>query len=178
MSLATIRQVRALGEPLKKYTWEILIPDPPSVALALAFGLTLRARSTSIPGINVETHLLSHGPFQFQIRGRKGYSRQLSVRFEEGYNWPVLPLFASWFGSVQSETKGGGLPESSLRSQMWIRFLGPKLEHAPQFTQAIHVYNACPTSINESPLDYSDAGIVLFDVTFGYDYWRWEAWPF
>jgi hypothetical protein len=178
MSLATIRQVRALGEPLKKYTWEIVIPDPPSVALALSFGLVLRARSTSIPGISVEGHLLSCGPFQFQIPCRKTYSRQLGVRFEEGYNWPVLPLFASWFGSIQSETLGGSLSASQLRANLWLRLLGPKLGQVPQFTQAIHAYNVYPLNVNDSPLDYSDAGLVLFDVAFGYDYWRWEAWPF
>jgi len=179
MSLAPITQVRSqLGESLKKCTWEIVVLDPPSVALALAYGLTLRARSTSIPGVSVEPHVLSHGPFQFQIPGRKTYPRRWMVRFEEGYNWPVLPLFVSWFGSIQSETQGGSLPAASLRSNIWLRLLGPKLEQTPQFIQAIHLYNACPVNLNDSPMDYADAGLVIFDVTFGYDYWRWEAWPF
>jgi len=178
MSLAPIAQVRSLGESLKKYTWEIVVTDPPSVALALAYGLILRARSTSIPGISVEPHLLSHGPFQFQIPGRKTYPRSLGVRFEEGYSWPVLPLFASWFGSIQSETQGGSLPAAALRSNIWLRLLGPKMEQTPQLTQAIHVYNAFPVSVNDSSLDYADPGLVMFDVSFGYDYWRYEIWPF
>jgi hypothetical protein len=179
MDLTKIGDVRRLGEPIKKYAWEIVISDPP-IGLALAFVpiMSLRARGTSIPGVEVETITTSFGPFQYEIPGRKKYSRRLAIRFEEGYNWPILPAFMAWMDAVQNETQGEGQRAGTLRSNIWLRLLGPKAGDDVQFTQAIHAYNCTPINIADSPLDYAASDLVHYDVTFSYDYWRWEAWPF
>lgn len=179
MALTVIGDARRLGEPLKKYAWEVVISDPP-VGIALAFVpvMSLRARATSIPGVEIETITTAFGPFQYEIPGRKKYPRRMAIRFEEGYNWPLLPAFVSWMNAGQNETTGAGRRAAALRSNIWLRLLGPGQGRVPQFTQAIHAYNCMPVSVSDSPLDYSASDFVHYDVTFSYDYWRWEAWPF
>lgn len=180
MSLFPIRAVRAhLGEPLKQYSWEVVIPDPPPLSLVLTYGLSIRARTAYIPGVDNQTFRTHFGPFEFIHPGKKSYPREMLIRFEEGYNWPVLPALRFWHDSIFDESSGRSFSERINTSNIWLRLLGSKPEDPGfQLTQAIHLYNAFPSRIADSTIQYESSEPVFFDVSFAYDYWRWELWPF
>ena len=80
---------------------------------------------------------------------------------------------------MMGETSGSGMSEEALKANIWVRLLGPKMEPSGfQLTQAIHLYGAFPLNTPDSPLDYSTGSQVFIDVSFTYDYWRYELWPF
>ena len=180
MSIVPVKVARnLLGEPLKQYSWEVVIPDPPALLIPVTLGFSIRARGASIPGSGNEAFQTRWGPFTYNHTGKRTYPRRLGLRFEEGYKFPILPMLAFWNDLIFSESTGVGFPQKNLTSNMWIRLLGPEMEPTGiQPTSTIHVYSAFPVEVPDSPLDYASPTQVFYDVTFAYDYWRYELWPF
>ena len=166
-----------LGAPMLQYRWELVIPDPPAVVLPFVLDFSLRARSTVIPGVEIESVKSKWGPFEFNIPIAKKYSQSFPVKFEEGYKFPVLPAIWAWSEAVFSETSGYGLRTDELLANIWLRLLGPG-GRSLSTVESYHLYNAFPLQHSDSPVAYESAGQVMLDVVFAYDYWRFEPWPF
>lgn len=179
-SLFPISSARGLlGQPIAAYNWEIVFPELPAAVAKYAESLSVKARSVSIPGVQGEGSETNFGPFVFSHPGKKTYPRKLSMTFEEAYSNPVVEALKLWAQLIFDEESGAGAEEEALKSDVWIRLLGPDPEGDPQsFDGAIHVYNAFPVSVPDTSLDYSSDAAIMVSVTMAYNLWRWESWPF
>jgi len=179
LSLMPISQARKLlGEPAKQTSWELLIPNPPPSAAPFILGVTLRVRSTVIPGFGITPYVTTSGPYEFRHPGKKTFPSPFPLRFEEGHKFPVRPVFNMWAENAQSELAGTALEEHWLGSDVWLRLLSERPEETVQLVHSYHFINAWPEKVENAPVSYDSEGLVFFDVQMAYDFWRWEPWPF
>ncbi len=164
---------RLLGEPLRAAAWELFMPSPPAPIVPLAANFTMRARGAVIPGVNNESFKTRFGPLEFVHPGRKNYSKKALFRFEEGVWWPIQPALYLWNNLVLDETSGVGAPSGMLVCDLWVRMLTKD-----QVKQAYHFYNVFPETVPDVNVRSDSNELVHFDVTFAYNWWRWELWPF
>lgn len=165
-----------LRDAVKKYRWEVVITDPPPIVYPFLIPLLLRARAVTLPGIQDRPFMTHFGPYEFQHPGKRTYSHSLTIRFEEGHNFPSWPGLDLWSRTIFDESYGNTMP-GKYTTHMWIRLLGQTAEGI-ELTQAAHVYNAWLMSVGDVQLDYESPDALVFDATFSYDFWRWEPWPF
>jgi hypothetical protein len=98
------------------------------------------------------------------------------ITFEETQNPQIAPAFALWHDSIYDEDKQSGIQEERLKADIWVRQIRSD-EDVPLHSVA-HIYAACPSVVGEPQMNYGGRGLVTFDVTFDYDIWRYELWPF
>lgn len=179
MSLFPITRARGLiGQPILAYNWEVVIPNLPSAVSQYAESLSVKARSISMPGVDNAGYETHFGPFVFSHPGKKTYPRRMNITFEEGYSNPVVEAMKLWMQQVFDEQAGAGMSEALLKSDLWIRLLGPGGEGGAEMDGAIHVYEAFPMNVSDTNLDYSSESQIMLSVTMAYNVWRWESWPF
>ncbi len=175
-----ISEARQLGKPLLTYQWEILFPDPPIVLLPYTTWFSFRARAATLPGVSNEVFQTKFGPYTFQHAGKKAYSHQLTMRFEEGKNKSVAPLLYLWNMLIMNEVTGGGLPQESLLlganllSDMFLRLT----DESNDLIFSYQIHNCFPMRVADVTLDYETANSVMLDVTWSYDWWGMVAFPF
>lgn len=179
MSLFPITAARSLmGQPVLTHGWEVVVPDLPAAVSPYSQSLSLKARSTSIPGQTNQVYETSYGPFIYTHPGKKTYPRRLNIQFEETYVDPVTAALKMWNQLVLDEESGAGELEADLKASIWLRILGPDPEGAPAIAEAVHLYEAFPAGVIDSAMDYRADGQVFVSVEMAYNVWRWETWPF
>lgn len=174
LRIATARSF--LRDAVKAYRWEVIFTNPPAVVLPFILNMHFRIRSSMLPGIGntpYQTHL---GPYTMQHPGKRKYSHQHRVTFEEGHTTPVWPGIDLWNRYIFDENFAAG-NNQGVGTHMWMRLLGQEAEGI-ELVQAAHLFNVWPESVGDIRLAYDSEELVNFEVQFSYDWWRWEPWPF
>lgn len=172
-----IQTARAFNrDAVKLYRWEAIFTDPPAVVTAFLLNMHYRIRAVTLPGIENTPYKTHYGPWTMQHPGKRVYTNQISVTFEEGHSTPVWPGIDQWNRYIFSEIRAAGALGNQ-GTHVWIRLLGQEAEGI-EFVQAAHLYNVWPLRVSEPKLSYDSPEILTFDVTFSFDFWIWEPWPF
>jgi hypothetical protein len=167
---------RLLGQPLLGFNWELIVTDPPLAVQPYLERLATRVRVAAVPGRGGQVFDTHYGPYVFTHNGKRTYPRRIALQFDESYEQQVMPVMDLWSRAAFDEESATSEPESSVKANLWLRFIGPDSED--DFTEAVHMYGAHPAIEADSPLGYNQEAMVVRSVTFAYDWWRWEPWPF
>lgn len=163
-------------DAVKSYRWEVVFTDPPAVVIPFILNMHFRIRATRLPGIENTPFVTHYGPYSMQHPGKRSYPRQHTVTFEEGHSTPVWPGIDLWSRYIFSELTAKGVTGGH-GTHMWIRLLGQEAEGI-EFVEAAHLYNVWPVRVSEPNLSYESPELLTFEVTFSYDFWSYEPWPF
>ncbi len=185
----SINNQSKLGDIQRSYQWMININPPQSVKDAMGWiedglldDLSLRCRSTSIPGKSFDVITAKHYGAEVFFASQVHYTNTINLVFEEFIsddekkNRKIAKCFYTWQELVLNAISNNGNKSSYAVNCMLMllknndsdfRDIGMKFN-------SINLYNMWPETIAEIPLSYADNNSVQYSVGFRYDYWDYQ----
>jgi hypothetical protein len=183
----SINKLSVLGDVQKSYNWLLNMNPPQSVKDAMGFGdigndldsLSMRCRSTSIPGKSFDVITAKHYGAETFFAGQVHYTNTINLVFEEfvttseNNSRKIARCFYTWQDLVLMAISNNGNKSSYAInfSLMLLKDHNKDLEEIPTKFNTITMYNAWPETVAEVPLSYADSNSVQYSVGFRYDYW-------
>lgn len=164
-----IEELRSLGEPLKTYQFEVVIPVPPGGGID-GESLRLRVDSASIPGIGVSDIAVNAGGHVVHYSDRVTYSHKWKFGVRDYEDLRITQALKAWHALQWDRTTGVSRPKTEYSTDVYVQLLaGDK-----QPLQTFRLIGCFISDIPEIPLNYTQSSIVVYDVTLTYDYFITE----
>lgn len=163
--MATIQDVRSVGNPQRAYEFEIEILAG-AVAGSLPI-LTQRVETVSIPETSVETIEINYKGRKTLYSGRDASSHTVSVTFWDTEEREVYNFFKNWMeNGISNSQVGGGTTRDLYATEMLIKTFA---HDSQTVTGTNRLTNVFPTAIADIQLSYESSEHMKVEVTFAYD---------
>ena len=156
-----------LSDVQRVYWWDIIIPN------ILGGGdedaLEVRAQSTSIPGRSFGGILIPYkgGP-GFKVPGKLTMPHTWPCVFIEGLDRKVFDAITGWKQAITDARTGKGGPDSIIKKSAYLRLTNG----TGVVTNKIKLVGCYPEDVPDVPITYDDEAVLMYSVTFSYDYWE------
>ncbi|MBE3101936.1 MAG: hypothetical protein IMZ47_06660 [Firmicutes bacterium] len=156
-----------LNNPARLYLWDVMFTNP--VGGGDAESLELRCQTTAIPGRSLGEILI---PFKatpgIKVPGKLNMSHSWPATFVEGTDKKVFAAIHAWNQAIINARTGIGGPDTLIKANIYIRLL----DSTGACYQKIRIVGCYPQSVADVPLAFETEGVVMYSVTFSYDYWE------
>lgn len=182
----SINNQSKLGDIQRSYQWIIDINPPQSVKDAMGMiedielnDLSLRCRSSSIPGKSFDTITAKHYGAEIFFAGQVHYTNTMNFVFEEFVSddekksRKIAKCFYAWQELVLNAITNNGNKSSYTANGLLIFLKNNDIDFKgiQEKFNSINLYNMWPETIAEIPLSYGDNNSVQYSIGFRYDYW-------
>lgn len=161
-----VEELRHLGEPLKIYNFEVLIPDPGKYGAGTDDVIRLRVDSCALPGITSDVIQVTSGGHTVKYAGRGRYSQNWGVRIREYEDMEITNFLINWHAAQWNRQTGIMLPKTEYSQDIMVRMYGS----GGNLVKTWNIIGCFIESIADIGLSYEASGVTGYDVTFGYDY--------
>lgn len=158
-----------LSDMQRVYWWDIIIPS------ILGGGdegaLEVRAQSTSVPGSGFGGILIPYkgGP-GFKIPGKLTMPHTWACVFVEGLDRKVFDAITGWKQAITNARTGKGGLDSLIKKPIYLRLT----DGDGTVTNKIKLVGCYPEDVPDTPIAYDTEAVLMFTVTFSYDFWEPE----
>jgi hypothetical protein len=176
-----------LPDPQRSWAWELVIMEAAKMAPTMSPAiteddLTIRCRSTSIPGRGNETLESAFFGMKQKFASKPTFSQSISLTFEEFEDQKISKFLYAWNNRIfDTDTSGGEAGGSKALLKRTVAGVGGystnlflNLYHydKTKLEKSYKLFNAFPTDVSDVGLDYSGSESVKYNVTFSYDFWN------
>jgi len=155
-----------LSNAARVYWWDVVLSSLPGGGNR--DHLEVRAQSTAIPGRSFGEILV---PFKgspgIKFPGKLTMTHIWPAVFIEGIDQEVFDAIYGWKQYVQDARTGIGSPDSLIKSDIYLRLQNA----ADSVIKKFKLVGCYPQAIDDVPLAYDDEAVVMYNVSFSYDYW-------
>jgi len=156
-----------LTNPARLYLWEVLFTNP--IGGGDAESLELRCQTTSIPGRSVGEILV---PFKatagLKFPGKLTMSHTWPATFVESIDKKVFDALQAWDQAIVDARTGVGGLDVAIKSNIYLRLQ----DAAGNVYLKIKLVGCYVQAVDEVPLAFETEGVIMYSVTFSYDYWE------
>jgi hypothetical protein len=134
-------------------------------------------KSTSLPGSDIDEHVLTYHGFDYKVHGKRTYS-DWTITFISDKTYLIRSAFEDWLNSISSPKSNYASIGDRVATQTLIplsysgKFIYKK-EGQPY--NIIFIVDAWPKSVGNIEFDYSTQDVAQFEVTFSYKYYEMET---
>lgn len=167
-------RVKSAGDIQRNWKWELWIPRPTGVTTWSQEDMTIRSRSTVIPGRGnepIESNFMGQKQF---FPGKPIFPNTFAVMFEEFEDKQVSKSLYSWQQAMHDHSSTGANPgmgiaegKQAIKSDIVLREYGV----SGKLLQSVVIKNAWVQNVDDVSMDYTGAESVKYNVTFQYDSW-------
>lgn len=161
----TVNDVRGLGNPLRTYNFELLLPSLPGGGSSDI--LRLHIVTTVMPGFGSESAERAHHGHVIKHAGRATFPRTFSAEYFESADLKVHSILRKWHAYQWEPETGRQRDEDEYKTTGFLQLLGNDRKMTKQF-EIRGMYIEDVADVN---LDGSSSEIVRIPVTFSYDDW-------
>jgi hypothetical protein len=184
------RKISRIGDPLKSWLWEMVIPDIGDIAPSLfddSDDYIVRVRSCNIPARGIEAMESKFMGFTQWFTGKPTNEYNFTSTHEEFQDMKMMQLTNAWrnaivnlgpTGTSQISTKinttnpGASVfdgKRSGLTKNIFVRMYETNGDILPY---QIKYINAWPENVESISLDYNNSDSVKINVLWRFDYWE------
>lgn len=165
---ATLNDVRNLGDSLRQYNFELVIPNVPGGGDGDI--LRLHVISTTIPGLSSEMIERSQHGFTIKEAGRGNTPRSLACEFFENSDLVIFRMLQAWH-KLQWDPQTGAQAQSSVyKTKAYLKVLGnDRSEKA-----SILLEGLCIEDIPDIAMSGESSEQARVAPTFSYDNWDFD----
>lgn len=151
----------------RAYWWDIVIPN--LIGGGDAGALEVRAQSTQVPGRSFGEILIPYkGSAGFKVPGKLVMSHVWPCVFIEGLDRKVFDAILGWKQAVTDARTGKGGPDSIIKKDLYLRLT----DGNGNVTNKIKLVGCYPQAVDDVPVAYDTEAVIMYNVTFSYDYWE------
>ena len=151
----------------RAYWWDIIIPN--LIGGGDAGALEVRAQSTQVPGRSFGEILIPYkGSAGFKVPGKLVMSHVWPCVFVEGLDRKVFDAVLGWKQAVTDARTGKGGPDSVIKKDIYLRLT----DGQGNVTNKIKLVGCYPQAVDDVPVAYDTEAVIMYNVTFSYDYWE------
>jgi hypothetical protein len=151
----------------RAYWWDIVIPS--LIGGGDASSLEVRAQSTQVPGRSFGEILIPYkGRAGFKVPGQLVMSHIWPCVFVEGLDRKVFDAVLGWKQAVTDARTGKGGPDSIIKKDLYLRLT----DGNGNVTNKIKLVGCYPQAMDDVPVAYDTEAVLMYNVTFSYDYWE------
>lgn len=165
---ASLDDVRNLGDSLRQYNFELVIPNVPAGGDGDI--LRLRVISASIPGLSSEMVERAQHGFTIKEAGRGNTPRSLPCEFFESSDLVVYKMLKNWHGLQWNPQTGAQAQASVYKTKGYVKVLGNDRNEKV----SIVLTGLCIEDIPDAALSGESSEQVRIAPTFSYDSWDFE----
>lgn len=159
----TLNDVKSMGDPLRPYNFDLIIPNIPGGGDGNAMRIHLV--NTSIPGFSSEVFSTKHHGFEIKHVGRGTFPRTLPVTYVEDSNLTILNSLRRWHRFQWEPNTGIQVPQALYKTDGFLKLLD-----SDKSTKATYkLVGMFIQSVPDTAMGQSDSGPVNISVTFSYD---------
>lgn len=163
MARTSYSDVRSLPDPLLSYNFDLIIPVVPGGGDGK--GLTIRCKSTSIPGTSVDDVTVSLHGIDLKYAGRQMWSHTLSVTYQETRDMLVRFALKSWIEFARNSRQNTGQYKANYATNADLVLY----DDAGKTIRTIRIEGFFPQNMDDAALDGASSTAVEISVTFNYD---------
>jgi len=162
--MATIQNVRAVGNPSRAYEWEVEVRGTSATGQVPLF--IERALTVSVPETAVDQIEIPHKGRSAYYAGRDASGHTVEVSFWDGEDHAIYRFMKNWMETISDSEVGGGVTRDLYGAELIIRQMAHD-STTPTITHRLtHVF---PTSVSDISLDYASSEHINLSVTFSFD---------
>lgn len=165
---ATLDDVRNLGDSLRQFNFELVIPNIPGGGDGDI--LRLRIVTSAIPGLSSEMIERAQHGFTIKEAGRGNTPRALPCEFFESSDLVVYRMLKDWHGLQWNPRTGAQAATSVYKTKGYIKVLGNDRKERVSLV----LEGVCIEDIPDSALSGESSEQVRLAPTFSYDFWDFE----
>lgn len=166
---ATLNEARNLGDSLRQYNFELVIPNVPGGGDGDI--LRLRVISTSLPGLSSEMVERAQHGFTIKEAGRGNTPRSLPCEFFESSDLTVYKMLKAWHTLQWNPQTGAQATASVYKTKGYIKVLGN--DRAEKVSIVLN--GLCIEDVPDSALSGESSEQVRIAPTFSYDDWDFDS---
>jgi len=156
-----------LNNPARLYLWDVMFTNP--IGGGDADALELRCQTTAIPGRSVGEILVPFkGTAGLKFPGKLTMSHSWPCSFVESTDKKVFNALHAWDQAIIDARTGIGGPDVAIKSNIYLRLVSS----TGAVYQKIRLVGCYPQDVAEVPLAFETEGVIMYAVTFSYDYWE------
>jgi len=169
MSMSADNLKQDLSNAARLYLWDIVLSSLPGGGDR--DHLEVRAQSAAIPGRSFGEILV---PFKgtpgIKLPGKLTMTHTWPAVFIEGTDQAVFDAIYGWKQLIQDAQSGIGSLDLDIKTDIYLRLLNPMDTVVKKFK----LVGCYPQAMDDTPVAYDDEGVIMYAVTFSYDYWTAE----
>lgn len=156
----------SLNNPARLYLWEVMFTNP--VGGGDAEVLELRCQTTAIPGRSVGEILIPFkGTAGLKFPGKLNMSHSWPTSFVESTDKKVFNAIHAWNQTIINAATGIGGPDTLIKANIYLRLV----DAVGTVYQKIRLAGCYPQDVADTPLAFDNENVIMYTVTFSYDYW-------
>lgn len=163
MARTSYQDVRALPDPLLSYNFDLIVPIVPGGGDAK--GLTIRCKSTSIPGTSVDDVTVSLHGVDLKYAGRQMWSHTLQATYQETRDMLVRFALKQWIEFARNTRQNSGEYKANYATNADLVLY----DDAGNPIRTIRLEGFFPQTMDDASLDGASSTPVEISVTFAYD---------
>lgn len=167
MTMSADNLKQDLSNAARVYWWDVVFTGLPGGGNRSH--LEVRAQSTAIPGRSFGEILV---PFKgspgIKFPGKLTMTHIWPAVFVEGLDQAVFDAIYGWKQLIQNARSGIGSLDSVIKTDIYLRLQNTSDSVIKKFK----LVGAYPQAMDEVPLSYDDEGVLMYNITFSYDFWE------
>lgn len=154
---------RALPDPLLSYNFDLIIPVVPGGGDGK--GLTVRCKSTSLPGTSVDDVTVSIHGVDLKYAGKQLWTHTLQVQYQETRDMLVSTALKRWIEFARNTRQNTGSYKVNYETTADLVLY----DDAVKVIRTIRLEGFFPQTMDDAALDGSSSTPVEISATFFYD---------
>lgn len=165
----SVSQIRSLGEPIKQYNYDLVIPNIPGSNIVNGNILRIKTNNcTGIPGFGTDVQESTQYGFTEFYAGRGNPPGPYQITYEETLDARITKTLRNWYDLMWDVDTGIQMPSQVYKTEAVLRILN--VTRVPVAT--IKFRGFFLESVDDSGLDGSSSGPVTVSATFRYSDWK------
>lgn len=160
----TLNDVRSIGNPLRQYDFDFVIPSMPGGGDGNV--IRIHITNTNIPGFSVESFESNHHGHTIKHAGRGIHARTYTVEYEETSDLRIYNAFRAWRDLQWDPETGEQAEPEEYKTVGQLQLLNG----AKEITKKIDLIGLYVEDVADVPLDGAVSDSVKISVTFSYDF--------
>lgn len=156
--------VMALPDAAQTWNFDLFFPSIPGGTNARE--MTIKCKTTSLPGSSIEPVAIELHGVKKQEAGRATYQHTFTATFMEVASYETLNDLRRWRDLARSWKRNSGANSSEYKVNLEIDLY----DNAGNITSTQIIVGAWPQDINEVQLNGAESQAVEISVTFSFDY--------
>lgn len=164
MARTSHADVMALPDAAQTWNFDLFFPSIPGATDAK--GMTIRCKTTSLPGSSIEPVPIELHGVKKQEAGRAQYQHTMTATFMETVSWDTLNDFRRWRDLARSWKRNSGASSKEYKVNLEIDLY----DNAGSVIGTQIICGCFIQEINEVQLNGAESQAVEISVTLSFDY--------
>lgn len=164
MSRTSLQDTSGLPDPLLSYNFDLIIPSVPGGGSGR--GLTLRCKSSVLPGAQLEQVTAGLHGVEVNYAGRQIWTKTFTATFVETRDVEVRNRILAWIKFARDNKNNSG----NYKAGYAVDVVMLLYDDIPNVVKECTIVKVFPLSLEDATMDGSQGQLVEISVNFSYDY--------